>query len=79
MSKVLTFVVKSVLGNLYRHLAIFSGHTDRDIFPQLVTHPIITESCQMPFRFRFYLLVDYNPHSNEVEFSVEMSSHFSTQ
>ena len=27
MSKSVIFLVKSVLGNFYRHLAIFSGHT----------------------------------------------------
>ena len=27
-AKVFNFPVKSILGNFYRHLAIFSGHTD---------------------------------------------------
>ena len=27
MSKYIIFLVKSFLGNFYRHLAIFSGHT----------------------------------------------------
>ena len=28
VSKSIIFLVKSFLGNFYRHLAIFSGHTD---------------------------------------------------
>ena len=28
MLKSIIFVVKSFLGNFYRHLAVFSGHTD---------------------------------------------------
>ena len=28
MSKSIIFLVESFLGNFYRHLAIFSGHTD---------------------------------------------------
>ena len=28
VSKSILFLVKSFLGNFYRHLAIFSGHTD---------------------------------------------------
>ena len=31
VSKSIIFLVKSFLGNFYRHLAIFSGHTDYNI------------------------------------------------
>ena len=33
LSKSLIFLGKSFLGNLYRHLAIFTGHTGREVFP----------------------------------------------
>ena len=36
VSKSLIFLVKSFLGNLYRHLAIFSGHPDH---PSPKVHP----------------------------------------
>ena len=31
VSKSIIFLVKSFLGNIYRHLAIFSGHTARNV------------------------------------------------
>ena len=36
MSKSIIFLVKSFLGNFYRHLAIFSGHTGPNAYSQLI-------------------------------------------
>ena len=51
MSKSLIFLVKSYLGNFYRHLAIFSGHTDRD-WAEEVTQLLMSDVVCLPSNIR---------------------------